>query len=836
MFGSMKAVNGNHGAVGGGELPPVPLTKEEVSYVKSCVDVLYTLCEIYYLEMDGCRRSGTYDHWVNLATQSGNPMKFVKWKIAAFYAVHVSSSEPQEIPPCPFKDVSMDNPAVLLGGRAYKYILMMKEKFPKRFESFLTSVLYSKKGMPRPGKLLLRKGEKDTFKSLTTLPQYKESVVDWAASEGTIESMLDISTMTAQIKRTVNELFKDKVYTRDDRIRPFFPSTSSNYNNSRSKGGAVGDILMHPELLVDLRGPEDLVSIKMEGCVGVGEANQDSMLYDNNIVGTSPTVDISALNSKFEKLYNNIINYAMTEEPIAKPLGLSEALKVRVISKGPPLTYTALKPLQKFMWKTIVQNPIFRLIGEPVTAENLQMSIGSKLKPGYKFLSVDYSDATNSMFSWTSDAAVDEISDCLKLTVLERILFRRAMTEHIIEDSETGEQLPQRNGQLMGSVVSFPILCIVNAAICRWTMELVSGVKIPLRDLNLLINGDDAVFKTNDIGKHTWEVIGSFCGLKPSVGKVYFSSHFLNINSTTYNFYPEGFYSYYASTKVVYNKKQYIRRFGVDHVSGGQYFDSFSTITIYDRPRRVMHYELVTYVNLGLMFGLTRSASDKSIEAPGQMTLGACARMLVESCPTDVQEQVLAKFIHYNEESLKQFSLPWFLPESFYGLGLPSIGKFKPERFDVQCAQYIRQQEIKVRTARPTTPWKVWEYAQKRFPQLTAGMKLSVSSDLMGNGFVSKQTVMGYLCVESIFRVGLDQIFSPKGDVSLKDTSSEFNFYRDQSRRWNKVRNVVSLQLNKGNPDWGLPIPRAIPDTDKENVFLDITQKVCVYDVAVLIV
>jgi hypothetical protein len=79
-------------------------------------------------------------------------------------------------------------------------------------------------------------------------------------------------------------------------------------------------------------------------------------------------------------------------------------------------------------------HPCFKLIGQPDSPEQIQNRLGGHLPVDRQFLSVDYTDATNEMFSFASEACVDSLSRSLNLTPSFASLFLSAMTEHQIED------------------------------------------------------------------------------------------------------------------------------------------------------------------------------------------------------------------------------------------------------------------------------------------------------------------------------------------------------------------------------------------------------------------
>lgn len=710
--------------------PPAPLKESEVLFVKQCVDVLISLTELYGFSSNKYQRKGTYNHWVYLAAASGDAMKLTKYKLAAFY----SFWKAQELPESPFPD-ELDNPSVILGGRGYRFVRLLNRSNPRAFESYITSVLYSKKGMPRPGKWRLRLAEENAFTKLTTRPHYGSSIniIPWGdvSAFGKLDTVVSQETVKGQLRRTVNELFKGESYTDDNRVEPFFPSTSANYINTRSLGGAVATIMEDDELIGDLRTSEDLIDVSVIG-------NKHRAVI----------ADSTKLRLRFLILYKRILRKSRAEPPVAVPLALAEALKTRVISKGPPLAYTALKPLQRKLWLVLKKHPVFKLIGQPVDPWYVQERMGAKLAVDEAYLSVDYSDATNEMFSWVSDEVVAALSDVLSLTEDERVVFKRILTGHLIEFED--EILPQERGQLMGSIVSFPILCIVNAACCRWAQELAYQRTWSLSDCRLGINGDDGILRTNGFGKLCWEKISSYCGLLPSVGKVYFSRTFLNINSTTYLYHSDG------------------------------YLGDIAT-------KRILHFELVQYVNLGLLFNLQRSGTGKAgVDDAREGTIGSRVRELIRLCPEDMQIKVIKKFLHLNKSVLGRLCVPWFIPEDLGGVGLPMVGSFVARDKDLRLARmiYDHPKEFKIPQKPRNTPWRVWEYAQKRFEVVPADVAMAHH----GTESISGSRLRGLFCVEALFR---------NRDISTLYQEAEAKSIK---RYWRQLSNVWKRACLSGLP------------------------------------
>jgi hypothetical protein len=134
--------------------------------------------------------------------------------------------------------------------------------------------------------------------------------------------------VSEEIRRAVRELFPKGGYDDEARYRAFFPSTSANYIRSRNGKGAIGSLLEdHADLFEGLRledgGVQLLRTIDREESRRLGATD-----------GLS--VDDTRLRDHFRVFMDRLLVKAYREGPETSLLGLSEAFKVRVISKMPP--------------------------------------------------------------------------------------------------------------------------------------------------------------------------------------------------------------------------------------------------------------------------------------------------------------------------------------------------------------------------------------------------------------------------------------------------------------------------------------------------------------------
>lgn len=730
--------------------PPLPLNKFNREFTRRCVDVIVDMARTCGFDPTGFRLGPHYQHWEYGAAVAGDPMKYVKWRFNAFYAHHQNQAFDTTF--APYK-AGLENPGILLGGKFYSWLRVLRNSDPCRWSVFLTSVLSFKKGCPRPGYDRLRKAEEDTFVKLTTAPPastlrpIQALNVDWSSESPPKmleRSMVTFESMSEQIRRTVTEVFEGSEYTWYDRIEPFLPSTNANYVWSRKQGGAVGQLYncIQHDLDPDFRhlsSEDPLVYVDT-----TGTRRLPMYVYDDSL-----------LRKRFRDLYQVITRKALVSRK-AIPVALAEALKTRVITKGPPYLQTFLKPLQRKMWKVLKDHPTFVLTGTPITEKIVHSAIGANLGKDQSFLSVDYSDATNEIYSWCSEVCLMAVSASLDLLPDEIEAFQAALTGHELElthepprDSTGAAQechlgsskgtfnlgecthtAPQRRGQLMGSIVSFPILCLVNAAICRWALELSTGRRMRLTDCPLLINGDDAVMRMNSLGRTAWERIASFCGLNPSPGKVYFSDTFLNMNSTTFYYHREGYYGFRGDR-------------------GGN---------------RICCYERAEDVNMGLLYGFVRSSAQTNSDE-GSL-VGARCRELVERSPGWMAEYLIGRYIHLHRKSLPD-GIPWFIPEQFGGIGLPAVGRFQPRDLDLRLARKIWS-GYTLPSLPPMGSWQLWRNAERRFPK--DRFKVMPSHEFfpdpkLPDRVISRKHLLGLVVIEQLFhsKAPLTETRDPKG-------------------------------------------------------------------------
>jgi len=199
---------------------------------------------------------------------------------------------------------------------------------------------------------------------------------------------------------------------------------------------------------------------------------------------------------------------------------IPEPLKVRMITKGEEDIWI-LKPVQKAMWKSLQSFPCFQLTGCPDIPFDFMKTW--RWKP--YLLSGDYEAATDNLNMDIMQVAIDELAKVLPDSLSDWLRWEGGAHEVHYPPSSGLQPILQTRGQLMGSLLSFPVLCVANAT----TIGMVKRQN--LSDLQALINGDDILFQENLREIRKWKQIASSMGLSPSIGKNYQSKDFGSINS-----------------------------------------------------------------------------------------------------------------------------------------------------------------------------------------------------------------------------------------------------------------------------------------------------------------
>lgn len=499
----------------------------------------------------------------------GLATKWLKYHFAAIFSLGTS-----QVLPDPLEG---EAPGMFLTGVGYCFL---RQAVFSRNPSILVHFLMAKRGMPSVTEWELYSATMNLGPDLETKrkPRAVRDLFDQRRVSSqeycTLVYEERLGLLQGEVSRTVHELFKG---SRPPVFTPSLPSLKSHYESSRQQGGALGRVTSDLESFgfekqsrivrsydpprVIVKGgtyweiPYDFVE-EFEGSGGpvcswplpeyfdndaleciqrpsMNWAQRAYTLMEEFLKGASLLLDGY---DEFSCLYHNRVT----------PVALPEPLKVRMITRGPAYRYWLLKGIQKRTWEVLANHPVFCAIGRPLQISDLDrmfMTFGL-LGEAEAFRSGDYSRATDLIHPDLSLMVVETLSRIWELPVGVEMMYRSSLCGAEILTRIPDGQKPanwrfnnQVWGQLMGSVTSFPVLCIINAALNRFYLEMRYGVPLTLDQCPMLINGDDVLIRDIDSKDGLWDLVVADGGLVPSVGKNYVSKEFCIINSTLYEFH-----------------------------------------------------------------------------------------------------------------------------------------------------------------------------------------------------------------------------------------------------------------------------------------------------------
>jgi len=343
------------------------------------------------------------------------------------------------------------------------------------------------------------------------------------------------------------------------RHRDLIPSIRASYERGLQDGGGFGELF---DGFCDFRFLDGMSCFYLMGMTEVRPGKVESVYFQ----------DWSDVVADFQYWVDQQWCPRLDFRLSAVPIAIREPLKVRIITKGQAAEYYRALELQKFIHGAVRSHPVFEYIGHPIDDVSFRKAFGTikDLKDTDFYVSGDYRAATDNLNPELSEFCINSImahsylwspniepeiirtSSGLQVT-RDRMpgwtpltdtpygkLALKCLTFHGLEYphySEKGkeifrEKLQQTWGQLMGSPVSFPVLCIVNAAATLVSLGVhFDDPRIADGTFPLKINGDDVGFIANDSTYSRWKDVTKRCGLEFSLGKNYTSREFLIMNS-----------------------------------------------------------------------------------------------------------------------------------------------------------------------------------------------------------------------------------------------------------------------------------------------------------------
>jgi len=319
-------------------------------------------------------------------------------------------------------------------------------------------------------------------------------------------------------------------------------SNKSTIEQTRSKGGQVG-------LATQCYLSHQAELVRVDLFLGYSQQDlrvyRDQVLYERTI-SLKPEYGIISDDEIIQTL-KEMREQGDVSIHHVRPAVILEPLKGRIITKPGSGDYLEYTNIQSFLWNKLKKFKSFELIGRPVTIEDIWYVCGN-MKASEFLNSGDYSGATDNLSSELSELIVrflfqewsfDDISWLIDSFCHARVDYTQKplrdcdseWMQHFIAFKSTEQgTVVQQNGQLMGHVLSFPILCLANYLIFKYTFY-----KARLPTPSVLINGDDILFKCpNRQVFNLWESLVRSVGFEPSMGKNLTSATLCQINSVLF--------------------------------------------------------------------------------------------------------------------------------------------------------------------------------------------------------------------------------------------------------------------------------------------------------------
>jgi len=232
-------------------------------------------------------------------------------------------------------------------------------------------------------------------------------------------------------------------------------------------------------------------------------------------------------------------------------VAIPEPCKFRIITKGHGYLYSLLQPVQAMMlddWKNHYSSTM-------KVNENLEIEV-ERINRNIDFFglwcSVDYEAATDLIKKDATLCALRPLTSMPMSNLVFCCMMASGKLHYRIHEKQAEMGLPDIpdieciDGQLMGHPLSFPLLCTINLSVYRTTLERWVNLsktkeeyderqrKKEIMWKNVLVNGDDMLFKCDMEIYTIFMACARDAGLKPSVGKNYLSPDTCMINSQVF--------------------------------------------------------------------------------------------------------------------------------------------------------------------------------------------------------------------------------------------------------------------------------------------------------------
>lgn len=215
-------------------------------------------------------------------------------------------------------------------------------------------------------------------------------------------------------------------------------------------------------------------------------------------------------------------DYSLLRLGVAKTKG-----KARVVTMQPARVKRILAPLHNSLYNHLSASGAF-VRGE-FTKDDAEEVIADR-RPGELFTSGDYSSATNELHQDAVKTVVAEICNSSAVLPEEKKVLWQSFQRLRVKTCHGVREV--NRGSMMGNLVSFPILCLINKACYDIVCDIMHG---PFSSRKGKFNGDDCLFNATREFYDLWVEVTSTFGLIVNHDKTGRSERWLELNSNTYD-------------------------------------------------------------------------------------------------------------------------------------------------------------------------------------------------------------------------------------------------------------------------------------------------------------
>jgi hypothetical protein len=203
--------------------------------------------------------------------------------------------------------------------------------------------------------------------------------------------------------------------------------------------------------------------------------------------------------------------------------------KLRVVTMQSARVKRVLTPVHNALYDHL--SSFGWLVRGEVTKEDFQ-KVRDDRKEGESHVSGDYESATNRINIDAVQAIVSVLLESEGLSDEEACVLRESFTDLRWIDPCSGASGSIRRGSMMGNLVSFPLLCLLNKA----CYDIVCDVSFGTGARRVgRFNGDDCMFNGDRQFYQLWRRVTSTFGLVVNEKKTSFTLRYLELNSRTFN-------------------------------------------------------------------------------------------------------------------------------------------------------------------------------------------------------------------------------------------------------------------------------------------------------------